>query len=183
MPYTGPRLSGGGLPGRAPGDGGVNPGGEAGTVGVRLMPGEGGGVPHPPGGAQGAATAPAGTREAGVWRATSWTVEGSRLAHSTQSSGSRENSSYERSRLSIQASSSWAVEGDQDQTVARCDKERSGKLTLWLRSRGAGDRNGQGIDGDSPNDEEGENSFEEHDDVSCREEEQMITAPGLRFGR
>jgi len=41
-----------------------------------------------------------------------------------------------------------------------------GELTLWLRSRGAGDRNVQGVDGESPDDEEGESSFGEHDDWS-----------------
>ena len=34
-----------------------------------------------------------------------------RFTHWAQSSGSRENRSYERPRLSIQASSSWTVEG------------------------------------------------------------------------
>jgi len=38
-----------------------------------------------------------------------------------------------------------------------------GKLTLWLRSRGAGDRNDQGVGGENPDDEEGESSFGEHD--------------------
>ena len=87
------------------------------------------------------------------------------------------------SRLSIQAPSSWAVEGGQGQIVVRCDRERSRKLTLWLRSRGACDRNGQGVDGEYPDDEEGQNTFGEHDDVECREEEQIATAPGLKFGR
>jgi len=102
-----------------------------------------------------------------------------RLAHSSQSSGSRENnssrasssreySSYARSRLSIQASSSWAVEGEQGQIVVGCDRERQMKLTLWLRSRGAGNRNGQGADRESPDEEEGESGFEEHDDMECR---------------
>ena len=62
-------------------------------------------------------------------------------------------------------------------------RERPGKLTLWLRSRGAGDRNGQGIDGENPDDDEGESSFEEHDDAECCEEEEIRTAPGLKFGR
>jgi len=88
--------------------------------------------------------------------------------------GSRASSSDERSRLSVQASSSWAVEGDQSQIAVRCDEERSEELTLWLRSRGAGDRNGQGADGESPDGEEGESSFEEHDNVKC-EEEQITT--------
>jgi len=70
-----------------------------------------------------------------------------RFAHWVQSSGSRENSLYEMSRLSIKVSSSWAVEGDQGQIVVRCDRERSGKLTLGLRSGGAGDGNGHGADG------------------------------------
>ena len=109
--------------------------------------------------------------------------EGSRLAHSTQSSGSRENRSYERSRLSIQASISWAVEGDQGQIVVRCDRERSGRLTVWLRNGRPGDRDGQGVDGESPDCEEGESNFEEHGYMKCREEEQITTAPGLEFGR
>ena len=67
--------------------------------------------------------------------------------------------------------------------MVRCDRERSGKLTLWLRSGGAGDRNGQGVDGESSNEEGGENGFGEHDDVECRGEEQITTAPGLKFGR
>jgi len=46
-------------------------------------------------------------------------------------------------RLSIQVSSSWAVGGDQGQIVVRRDRERSGELTLWFRSRGASDRGGQ----------------------------------------
>ena len=80
------------------------------------------------------------------------------------------------------ASSSWAVEG-RSQIVVGCDRERSGKLTLWLRSGGAGDRNSQGIDGESPDEESSENGFGEHDYRECREEEQITTAPGLRFGR
>jgi len=83
----------------------------------------------------------------------------------------------------IRASRSWAVEGDQGQIVVRCSRERSGKLTLWLRNRGAGDRNSQGIDGESADGEEGENDFGEHDDMECRKEEQIITAPGLKFRR
>ena len=105
----------------------------------------------------------------GGWRLTT---------HPAQSSGSRENSSsgawssrenrlYKRSRLSIQASSSWAVKGSQGQIVIENDQET---LTLWLRSRGAGDRNAQGADGESPDGEEGESSFEEHGGM-LREEE------------
>jgi len=58
-----------------------------------------------------------------------------------------------------------------------------GKLTLWFRSGGAGDLDGQGVDGESPDDEEGESSFVEHGDMECREEEEITTAPGLKFGR
>jgi len=65
--------------------------------------------------------------------------------------------------------------------VVRCDRGRSGKLTLW--SRGTGDRSGQGVDGENADGEEGESSFGEHDDMECREEEQITTAPGLEFGR
>ena len=68
-------------------------------------------------------------------------------------------------RSSIQASSPWAVEGDQGQIVVRINGRRSGKLTLRLRTRGAGDPNGQRTDGESPDGEEGESSFEEHDDT------------------
>ena len=46
-----------------------------------------------------------------------------------------------------------------------------GKLTLWLGGGGAGDRGGQGIDGESPDGEEGKSSFEGHDFVECREDE------------
>ena len=53
----------------------------------------------------------------------------------------------------------------------RCDRELSGKPTLWLRIRGAGDRNGQGVDGECPDDEERESSFDGHDYMECREEE------------
>jgi len=67
--------------------------------------------------------------------------------------------------------------------VVKCDRERSGKLTLWLRSRGTSDRSGHGVDGESPDNEEGENCFEEHDDMKCREEEEITTAPGLGFRR
>ena len=58
-----------------------------------------------------------------------------------------------------------------------------GELTLWLRSGGAGDRNGQSVDGKRPDGEEGENSFEEHNDMMCREEGRITTAPGLKFWR
>ena len=85
--------------------------------------------------------------------------------------------------MSIQASSSWAIEGEQGQIVVRCDRERWEKLTLWLRTGGAGNGTGQGVDGESPDDEEGENGFGEHDDVDYREEEQKTTAPGLKSGR
>ena len=57
---------------------------------------------------------------------------------------------------------SWTVEGEQGQIVVGCEIERPRKLTLWLRSRGAGDRDGQGVDGENPDDEEGESSFREH---------------------
>ena len=67
--------------------------------------------------------------------------------------------------------------------MVKCDRESLGKLTLWLRSRGAGDQNGHGVNGESPDGEEGQNSFDEHDDMECREEEQITTAPGLKFER
>jgi len=53
--------------------------------------------------------------------------------------------------------------------VIRYGRERSGRLTFRLRSRGTGDRNGQGVDGDSADDEGGESDFGEHDDRECRE--------------
>ena len=54
-------------------------------------------------------------------------------------------------------------------------KKRSGKLTIWVGSGGTGDGNDQSVDGESPDSEEGENGFVEHD-----EEEQTTTAPGLK---
>ena len=67
--------------------------------------------------------------------------------------------------------------------MVRCDGGRSGKPTLWLRNRGAGDWGSQGIDGERPDGEEGESGFEEHDDTECREDERITTAPGLKFWR
>jgi len=61
-------------------------------------------------------------------------------------------------------------------------KENDRGLTLWLRSWRAGDRKGHGGDGENADDEEGESSFEEHDDMECCEVE-ITTAPGLKFGR
>ena len=86
-------------------------------------------------------------------------------------------------RLTIKAWSPWAVGRDEGQIVVRVDGERLGQLTLWLRTWGAGYRNGHGTDGESPDDKEGESIFEEHDDTECPEEEQTTTAPGLKFGR
>ena len=54
-------------------------------------------------------------------------------------------------------------------------------LTL-CRSWRAGDQNWYGVDGENADEEEGESSFEEHDDMECCEVEE-ITAPGLKFGR
>jgi len=85
--------------------------------------------------------------------------------------------------LSNQASSSWAVEGDQGQIVVRYNRERLGRPTFWLRNRGASYRNAKGVDGESPEDEEGESGIGEHDDMDCREEEQITTAPGMKLGR
>ena len=68
------------------------------------------------------------------------------------------------------------------QIVVGCDRDRSGELTLWLRSGRAGDRGRQGVDGKSPDGEEGESSFDEHDDMECRGEEEITTAPGLKLG-
>jgi len=43
---------------------------------------------------------------------------------------------------------------------------------LWLRRGGTGDRNDQGVDGESADNEgDDESDFREHDDVECREEE------------
>ena len=66
--------------------------------------------------------------------------------------------------------------------MVRYGRVRSGKLTLWFGSRGTCDRNGQGVDGENPDDEEGESSFGEHDDLRSREE-RMTMAPGLKFGK
>ena len=52
--------------------------------------------------------------------------------------------------------------------MARGDREQSGKFTRWLRSRRAGDRDCQSVDGKSPDSEEGESSFGEHGDMVCR---------------
>jgi len=97
--------------------------------------------------------------------------------------GSRENSSYKISRLSIQASSSRAIEGDQGQIVVWGDRERPGKLIRWFRNGRAGHRGGQGVDGECPDEEECESNFGEHDDMECREGKQITTAPGLKFVR
>ena len=78
---------------------------------------------------------------------------------------------------------SWTVKVDQGQIVMRCGRERSEKLTLWFRSRGAGDRNGQGVGVESAEDEKGESGFGEHDGRECREKDETIMAPGLKFGR
>ena len=52
-------------------------------------------------------------------------LPGSRENNSFRAWSSRENSSYERSRLSIQASSSWAVGRDHEgQIVVRCEDDR-----------------------------------------------------------
>ena len=67
--------------------------------------------------------------------------------------------------------------------MVRCSKEQLRRLTFRFRSGGAGNRNVQGVDGEGSGDEEDESSFEEHDDMGCREEEQVTTAPGLKFGR
>ena len=60
---------------------------------------------------------------------------------------------------------------------------RSKKLTFWLGNGGTGDRNCQCVDIESAEGEEGESGLGEHDDRDCREREEMITAPGLKFGR
>ena len=67
--------------------------------------------------------------------------------------------------------------------MTRYGGEISGKLTVWLRGGLSGDRNGQGIDGESADGEEGEDGFGEHDDRYCRKKERITTAPGLKFGR
>ena len=78
-------------------------------------------------------------------------------------------------------SASWVVEGDQSQIVIKYGGERSGKLTLWLRKGFTGDRNGQGVDVESAEEERGKSGFGEHDDRDCREREQITTAPGLEL--
>ena len=67
--------------------------------------------------------------------------------------------------------------------MKRYGVERSGKLTLWLRSGFTGDRNAQGVDVESAEDEGGENCFGKHDDRECREVEQITMAPGPKFWR
>jgi len=67
--------------------------------------------------------------------------------------------------------------------VVRCSKEQLRRLTFRFRSGGTGNRNVQGVDGEGSGDEEGKSSSEEHDDMVCREEEQVTSAPGLKFGR
>jgi len=47
--------------------------------------------------------------------------------------------------------------------VVRYSREQSRRLTFYFRSRGTGNRSVQGIDGQGPDDEEGESSFEEHE--------------------
>ena len=101
---------------------------------------------------------------------------------------SRENRPSRISRLTdskfTRAMRSWSTaQGNQGQIVIRYGGERSGKLTLWLRSGGTGDRNGQCVDVENAECEEGESGFGEHDGVECREKDEKITAPGLRFGR
>ena len=44
------------------------------------------------------------------------------------------------------------------------------------------DRNDQGVEGESPDDEAGENSFGEHGGMECHEEKQMTTAQDLSLG-
>ena len=65
-------------------------------------------------------------------------------------------------------SASW-IEGDQSQIVIKRCGERSRKLTSWLRNGFTGDRNAQGVDVESAENEGGEGDFEEHDDMECRE--------------
>ena len=112
---------------------------------------------------------------------------GLRLDSWTQSSGSRENRSSKLPRLTHSkltlAVRSRAGEGDQGQIVRRYGEVLSKKLTLWLGSRGTSDWDGQRIDVESAEGEEGESGFGEHDDRDRREREEMITAPGLKFGR
>ena len=77
-----------------------------------------------------------------------------RFAHWAQSSGSRENSSVR----------AWSSRENRSYERSRL------RLTVWLGSRGAGNRGGQGIDGESADGEEGESGFEEHDDMECCED-------------
>ena len=67
--------------------------------------------------------------------------------------------------------------------MMRYGKEGSGKLTLWLRSGLTGDRNSQGVDVESAEDEGSKGGFAEHDDKECRKKKQITTAPGLKFER
>jgi len=65
------------------------------------------------------------------------------------------------------------------------DGEGSGidLLEVWLRNGLTGDWSVQGIDGERTGDEGGEDSFREHGDNECREEEEITTAPGLKIGK
>ena len=68
--------------------------------------------------------------------------------------------------------------------MMRSGKGRSSReLTFWLRSWRPGDREGQGVDGDSADDEGDESGFGEHDYRERREKEQITTAPGLWLWR
>jgi len=49
-------------------------------------------------------------------------------------------------------------------------RERSRKLTFWLGSGGAGNRNDQGVNGEDANGEGDESDFGEHNDRECGEE-------------
>ena len=85
-----------------------------------------------------------------------------------------------RESRSSRTSTSWIVGGDQNQIVVY-SAERSRKLTR-VRGRFTGDRDGQGVDVESAEEEGDKSGFGEHDDRECRGEEQIITAPGLKLG-
>ena len=81
-----------------------------------------------------------------------------------------------RESMSSKTSASWIVEGDQSQIVVY-SAERSRKLTR-VRGGFTGDRNGQGVDVESAEEEGDKSGSGEHDDGEC----QIITAPGLKLG-
>ena len=101
-------------------------------------------------------------------------------AHWAKLSGPRENRLSEMKLT--RAMRSWTAGGDQGQIMIRFAKGL-GKLTLQLRGGLASHRNGQCIHVENAEDEGDESGFGEHDNRECCEEEEITTAPGLKFWR